>query len=88
VSPPTVPTGDSPNLTEDLSLPDDSSAAAIEREDRELIIDTLAKAIAITDQYDPRRNAGRSMRQLRTLFSSSRLRTALRRSDVGRLPFE
>lgn len=83
----TIPTRDTPKLADNLSLPD-GSPAALEREDQVLIISTLAKAVAISDQYDPRRNPGRSMRQLRSLFSSSRLRAALRRFDLERLPFE
>jgi hypothetical protein len=83
----TIPTRDSPKLAGDLS-PDGSLASAIEREDHELIVGALARAVAISDQYDPRRNPGRSMRQLRSLFASSRLRAALRRFDAERLPFE
>jgi hypothetical protein len=84
----TIPTRDSPKLAGDLSLADGSLASAIEREDHELIVGALARAVAISDQYDPRRNPGRSMRQLRSLFASSRLRAALRRFDAERLPFE
>jgi hypothetical protein len=81
----TIPTSDTPRLTDDLPPPEASLASEIEREDRAMIVDALAKAMTIADQYDPRRNPGRSMRQLRTLFSSSRLRAAMRRYEAEKI---
>jgi hypothetical protein len=53
--------------------------ADLDDEDLRLIFETLDKAIAVIDDYDPRINPGSSMRQLRTLFASVRLRASVRR---------
>jgi hypothetical protein len=65
----------------DLPGPKDNLASLkdIDREEQVLIVRTLVRALAIIDHFDPVRNPASSMRQLRTLFASARLRAALRR---------
>jgi hypothetical protein len=77
-----------PKITSSLPLLNDGcdSIPGAEGDNLRLIVDALEKAIAVTDAYEPRRNPGSSMRQLRTLFSSRRIRTALRRYQIETLP--
>ena len=78
-----IATDDAPFINIDLPGPKDDLALLkdIDPGEQLLIIRTLAEALAITDDYDPLRNPGSSMRQLRTLFASLRLRAALRRLE-------
>ena len=74
-------TADAPYTGADLPKENLASLKDIDREEQVLIVRTLVRALAIIDHFDPVRNPASSMRQLRTLFASARLRAALRRLE-------
>ena len=75
--PPELLASEAPGIASDK--PSSSEEVHIKEDDLRLICETLNRAVALTDRYHPLRNPGSSMRQLRTLFASARLRAALSR---------
>ena len=53
--------------------------------DLKIVVSSLRRIIEIADDYNPRRNRERSMREISDLASNMELRSAIRRLEIGYL---
>lgn len=53
--------------------------------DLRIVVSSMRRIIEIADDYNPRRNRERSMREISDLASNMELRTAIRRLEIGHL---
>lgn len=58
-------------------------AKHVSNRDLRIVVSSMRRIIEIADDYNPRRNRERSMREISDLASNMELRAAIRRLELG-----